>query len=376
MRLVRARRFESAVVTQGSVRAQDASAMSDPFLIYGATGYTGRLMASDAMRVGLRPILAGRDPGKLEALAAATGLECRTAALADADALDRALADVAVVVHAAGPFAATARPMLDACLRTGTHYLDISGEVPAIESLARSDAAARARRIMVMPGVGFDVVPSDCLAAHVTRRLPSATSLVLGIAGLTLATRGSVKTLVEYAGDVAVRRGGALTALPPGALQREFDYGAGPRASVAVSWGDVASAYYTTGVPNVDVCFEATPALRSILAANRYLGPLLRSPPSQVLMKAAADLIPDGPVDAERAAARTTIVARAEDGHGRRAEARLHAPEAYTLTAATAPAVARRVLAGDLEPGFQTPARVYGPDFALAFAGITREDVA
>src|SRR6185295_5073039 len=167
-------------------------------MIYGATGYTGRLITRRACALGLRPVLAGRHDGKLAALAAATGLEHRVAHLDDPDALARALDEIAVVVHAAGPFSATARPMVDACLRAGTHYLDIAGEIPVIEALARRDADARARGIMVMPGTGFDVVPSDCLAAHVARRLPGATRLFLGLTGLEFATRGSAKTLVEH----------------------------------------------------------------------------------------------------------------------------------------------------------------------------------
>jgi short subunit dehydrogenase-like uncharacterized protein len=186
---------------------------SDPLMIYGATGYTGRLITRHARALGLRPLLAGRSAPRLAALAAECGLEYRVADLSDPDTLARALDDVLVVVHAAGPFSATSRPMVDACLRTGTHYVDIAGEIPVIEALARRDAEARARAVMVMPGGGFDVVPSDCLAAHVARRLPGATRLLLGLTGLEFATRGSAKTLVEHAGAVAIRRNGVVTSV-------------------------------------------------------------------------------------------------------------------------------------------------------------------
>jgi short subunit dehydrogenase-like uncharacterized protein len=348
--------------------------MSNSLMIYGATGYTGRLIAGRAVELGLRPILGGRDPAKLAGLAAALHLEHRVVHLADPDALDRALAGISVVLHAAGPFAETSGPMVEACMRTRTHYLDISGEVPAIEGLAARGPAARERGIMVMPGVGFDVVPSDCLAARVARRLPGATRLALGISGLALATRGSVKTLVRYAGGVAVRRDGRITAVTPGTLERHFDYGNGPRSSVNVTWGDVATAYYTTAIPNVEVYFESTPALRGVLAANRLFAPLLQSSSAQAWMRASADLLPEGPTADERRLT-TTIVAHADDGRGGRATSRLRAPEAYTLTAATAPVIARRVLAGDLERGFQTPARVYGPEFVRSFAHVTVEDL-
>jgi short subunit dehydrogenase-like uncharacterized protein len=345
-------------------------------LIYGATGYSGRLLADAALATGLRPVLAGRDEAKLAALAARLGLAYRAARLDHPAALTEALRDVHVVLHAAGPFSQTARPMVDACLQAGVHYLDLSAGIDEIEALVGRDAEARGRGVMLMPAVGFDVVPSDCLAAHVARRLPGAERLAIGIHGLTLATRGSAKAFAEYAGrDILVRRNGALRTVPPGTLERDFDFGDGPRASSAVSWGDVSAAYYTTGIPNVEVYFEATPAMRSMLLTTRAFGPLLRSGISQAMLKTWSDMLPEGPTPAQRAAAFTVLVAESEDRRGRRARARLYAPEAYTLTALTATAIARRTLAGDLEVGFQTPGRVYGPDFVLGFTGVRREDL-
>jgi short subunit dehydrogenase-like uncharacterized protein len=230
---------------------------------------------------------------------------------------------------------------------------------------------------MIMPGVGFDVVASDCLGAHVIRRFPQAKRLVFGMRGLTLAARGSMKTAVEQMGrDTPIRRGGVVTYVAPGTLERDFDYGDGPTPSVAVSWGDVAAAYYTTGVPSTEVYFETTPALRVALAASRLFGWPLRTAPWQAWLKMHVDLLlPEGPSEAERAAIQTVIVAEAEDGRGRRVRSRLRAPQSYTLTASTAPAIARRALEEDVELGFQTPGRAYGPDFALSFAGVSREDV-
>src|SRR5436309_7478060 len=256
------------------------SRMSDPLLIYGATGFTGRLMIAGALERGLRPVLAGRDEARLAALAGGLGLEYRTARLGDGPALDAALRDVRVVLHAAGPFSETSRPMVEACLRAGAHYLDITGEISVIEALAARHAEARRRGVMVMPSVGFDVVPSDCLAAHVAARLPGARHLALGITGLRIATRGSAKTLTEHAfHGVQVRRGGALVRVPAGALRRGFDFGDGLRPSLAVLWGDVATAWYTTGIPDVEVYFEANPVVLSLLFATRWFGWLLATAP-------------------------------------------------------------------------------------------------
>src|SRR5262249_33525388 len=242
--------------------------------------------------------------------------------------------------------------------------------------IARRDAAARAAAIMAMPAVGFDVVPSDCLAAHVARRIPGASHLAFGLTGLVAATPGSAETLVEHVGyGGKVRRGGAITSIVPGSETRCFDFGAGPQPSLNISWGDVASAYYTTGIANIDVFYEATPALQGMLLASRYAGWMLRTAAWQAVLKASARLLPDGPTDEQRAASQMGIVAAAHDGRGRRAGARLRTPEAYTFTATTAAAVARRVLRGDCEIGFQTPGRVYGADFVLGFAGVSREDL-
>ncbi|HVN85619.1 MAG TPA: saccharopine dehydrogenase NADP-binding domain-containing protein [Candidatus Binatia bacterium] len=350
--------------------------MGDPLLIYGATGYTGRLIVDAAKARGLRPLLAGRSESKLAALAERTGLEYRVVRLTDGAALDRVLNEVSVVLHAAGPFSETARPMVDACLRTRTHYLDITGEVAVIDGLSHRDGDGRRRGVMIMPGVGFDVVPSDCLGAHVARRLPNAQRLIFGLRGLQFVTRASAKTLIEHAIiGVNIRRDGMITSVVPGASQRTFDYGAGPALSFAVSWGDVASAYYTTGIPNIEVYFASLPSLQAMLTATRYFGRLLGSGPLQAWFKAHADMLPEGPTPEERAGAQIVIVAEAEDRHGRRASARMVTPEAYACTATLAPAIAHRVLQGDFEPGFQTPGRVYGPDFALSFPGISRVDI-
>lgn len=348
--------------------------MSDSLLLYGATGYTGKIITTQLVALGLRPILCGRSSAKLAALAEPLGLPYRVARLDDPAGLERALQDIGVVLHAAGPFSDTARPMVDACLRVGTHYLDISAEVHVIEEIAHRDHAARARQIMVMPAVGFDVVPSDCLAAHVARRLPGAHQLTLALTGLGLMTRASLKTLIEAWGGGIVRRDGVLTPIALGSLQRAFDYGDGPRPSLNVNWGDLATAYYTTGIPNIETYCASNPLLQAVVTASRYFGWALGMSPWQVWLKAAAELIPEGPTTGQRAAVEMAIVAEAVRG-SQRVVARLHTPEAYTFTGVTAVAIAARVLGGDVEMGFQTPARVYGADFVLQFPGVSREDI-
>ncbi len=345
------------------------------FLLYGATGYTGRLTAQLARETGLRPILGGRSAAPLARLAAAHGFAHRTVDLRETARLEAALEDVAAVVHMAGPFAHTCAPMLKACLRTGTHYIDITGEYPVLEYCARQDEAARASGIMVMPGAGFDVVPSDCLAKYVAERLPSALHLTLGFAGMAQVSRGTAKTALAYIGrGAAVRRGGRIVRRRR-AHQVEMDFGDGAKQMIAMSWGDVATAYHSTGIPDIDVFFEATPPLRRALTVPPPIGRLMRTRPFQALLRALIDRGPAGPDARQRATGSGLVVAEAMDGQRRCVAARLRTPEPYSLTAHTALAILRRVLDGDFAPGFRTPSQAYGADFILEFEGVERKDL-
>jgi short subunit dehydrogenase-like uncharacterized protein len=345
-------------------------------LLYGASGYTGELLARAARRVGLAPILAGRTQAKLGALAAELNLPFRVFGLERASDVDAGLVEVGIVLNAAGPFSSTAGPLIEACLRAGAHYLDISGEVSALERAACRDAEARRRGVMLLPGVGFDVVPSDCLAAHVSRRLENPKRLSIGISGLRLTSRGSAVTMIDQlAAPVWVRRRGALVQIPPTSEERAFDYGAGPAPSLAVSWGDVVSSYYSTGIPDVIVYFEATPAVRMHNTLVRAFVGAITLGPWQAFLRAGAPFLPRGPTSDERARNSAVIVAEVEDDHGGRARSRLRCPEAYTLTAEAGSAIAARVLDGHAEPGFQTPSRIFGPDFVLTLPGVSRENL-
>lgn len=352
--------------------------MPDQFLIYGANGYTGELTARIAVEQGLRPILAGRNSAQVAAIAARLGLPHRIAALDDRAALDALLHEVAVVLHCAGPFVHTAAPMVDACLRTHVHYLDITGEIAVFEALAARYTEAKRAGVMLLPGAGFDVVPSDCLAAHLARRLPSATRLMLGIRALGKLSRGTALTGVEamLRGEGGlVRKQGALTPVPVASKTREIDFGKGPRPAVCMPWGDVATAYHSTGIPDIEVYMSFPPEMVRAMRASRYVGWLGRLPGVATLLKDRIRAGAPGPTDAERAAGASLLWGRVEDDAGRAAEARLRTPEGYTLTALTALSIVRKVLAGQFKPGYQTPSSAYGPDLILEIAGVERVDV-
>lgn len=350
--------------------------MRQNFLLYGANGYTGRLVAALAAGRGLRPVVAGRDRRAVESLGARLGFETRVFALDDSKAVDAALGEVGAVLHCAGPFSRTSRPVADACLRTGAHYLDITGEIAVFESLAARDAEARAAGVTLLPGVGFDVVPSDCLAAHLKRRLPSASRLALAIKGTGRVSHGTATTMVEniHRGGM-VRRGGRLTPVPAAWHTRAIDFGSGPESATTIPWGDVATAFHSTGIPDVEVYAELPAAARLAMQATRLFGPLLASEPVQRLLKSRIKARPAGPSDEERRRGRSYVWGEAADDAGRRAVSRLTGPEGYTLTAMTALASVGRVLRGDAPAGFQTPSKAFGPDFILEIEGVTREDL-
>lgn len=344
-------------------------------LVYGAYGFTGRIVLEHLRRRGLDFVVAGRDEARARAAAAAFGVAHRVFSLDDARAIDRGLAGARVLLNAAGPFSSTAKPLLDACLRKRVHYLDVCGELAPLEHAASLDDAAKKRGVMLLPGVGFDVVPSDCLAVHLARRLPGATALSLGIAGMNLVSRGSAATFAEHAGTpVYVRKEGRLEPILFRTQMRWVDFGDGTRPVVAVTWGDLATAFRSTGIPNIEVYFESTlPRLLGV-ATNQLYGFMLRSEVAKSWLRRAAATLAEGPSAERRAAERVTLVGEATR-NGRSVRSRLVTPEAYTFTGMTAAAVVERVFAGAVEPGFRTPGQLFGPDFVLSLGGVVREEL-
>ncbi|HVK11886.1 MAG TPA: saccharopine dehydrogenase NADP-binding domain-containing protein [Gemmataceae bacterium] len=344
-------------------------------LIYGATGYTGALIARAAGGRALHPVLAGRTAGPLAALAGELALDHRVFGLEAPAAVAAGLRGVRTVLNCAGPFRHTAAPLADACLRAGVNYLDITGEVAVFEALAARDAAARQAGVVLLPGVGFDVVPSDCLAAHLKRRLPSATRLALAFRSAGRMSRGTALTAIDRMSDGGlVRRDGVLLRVPAAWKTRVIDFGGGPRVAMTIPWGDVATAFHTTGIPNVEVYLAAPWPLRAGALLTRWFGPLLDTAFVQRRLRKRIGAGPPGPTEADRRANRCAFWGEVSDEAGGRAVARLETPDGYTLTVETAVAAAARVLAGDVAPGFQTPARAFGPDFVLGIPGVVRMD--
>ncbi|QJW88214.1 NAD(P)H-binding protein [Spirosoma taeanense] len=348
------------------------------FLLYGANGYTARLIIDLAKSLGMKPVLAGRNEAKVKPLADQHGLAYRVADLNDRSALDAILQDVPVVLHCAGPFSQTAAPMMQACLRTRAHYLDITGEIAVFESGMKLDKAAQAQGIQLMSGVGFDVVPTDCMARYLHERLPDATHLQLAFAndggGLS---HGTAQTALEGLGmGGMIRQDGRLRTVPYAHKTLSVNFGDGRlRPCVAIPWGDIATAYWTTRIPTIETFMASSPGQILAAKAGNYLGWLFQNPSVQSFLKRRISTSVTGPDESKRQRAQTHIWGKVRNATGNIAEARLHGPEGYTLTARTSVLIVQKVLSGNWKAGFQTPAGLYGADLVLEVEGVRREDV-
>jgi len=343
-------------------------------MIYGANGYTGQLIAQRAVAEGHRPILAGRDAALIQAFAEELCCPQRTFPLEDPRAAAVHLADVSLVLNCAGPFIATAKPMIEACLTTGTHYLDITGEWKVIEHAAQQTERAKAAGITVMPAVGFDVVPSDCLAHQLATALPNAENLELAFqvsGGGASISPGTATTVFSQLGEgTYVRASGRIEKLSQPWQATTIHFPSGDRTAVAISWGDIASAFYSTGVPNIRVYQAISRRQLERFKRWNWLLPMAGWAPIQWLGRRWIKRNIPGPNETERAAGRAEFWGRVTNSNGEWKEASLATPEGYTLTSYTSIEIVKRVLAGEVPPGFSTPAKAFGGKFIEQFAGV------
>ena len=348
------------------------------WMIYGANGYTGKLIAQEARRRGLTPVLAGRNAEALQALAKETGFASRAFGL-EAEELRRGLDGIDLVLHCAGPFSATCAPMLEACLAQRTHYLDITGEIDVFAYCHAQHARAQTAGIVVLPGAGFDVVPTDCTAAQLARELPGATHLVLAFDAGGGLSPGTAKTSVEGLGKGGrIRVDGVLTRVPLGWKSRTFERPdtavapAGPRTAVTIPWGDVYTSFVSTGIPNVEVYTMVPPSTVTKLRRLRLLGPLLRLGAVQNFLKRRVERSIQGPSESRRAGTESIIWGEVRDAHGHERRLRLRVPNGYDLTVTASLGIAEHVLAHGPAGGYYTPSQLMGADYVLTLPGVSR----
>ena len=342
-------------------------------MIYGANGYTGRLIAREAVRRGLTPVLAGRSREGIAQLADELGLQQRVFGLAKGEEIERNLDGIGIVLHCAGPFSQTAAPMLDACLNCNVHYLDITGEIDVFELCHRVHPRARHQGLVVQPGSGFDVVPTDCLAAMLKQRLPDATSLVLGFEAGGGPSPGTAKTSVEgLAKGGRARIHGQLANVPLAWKTREFVRDGKTRSAMTIPWGDVYTSYVSTGIGNVETYMVVPPKTIQRMAWLRRLQPLLRTQFAQKFMKRRIERSNHGPSEQRRQDSGSYVWGEVRNDAGKEVRLALSAPNGYDLTVTASLGIVQRLLALPVPAGgYFTPSLLMGANYVLTLPGVS-----
>ena len=342
------------------------------WLLYGAYGYTGRLIANLAIEKGSPPVLAGRCAETLGAMADEHELEARIVSLDDSEELERALHDIEAVVHAAGPFIQTSEPMVAACLKTKTNYLDITGEIAVFEAVRRADEAAKEAQITLLPGVGFDVVPTDCLAALLAKEMEDATHLELAFAGSGGLSRGTARTAVLGMGHGSAERvDGRIQTVKMGSQTRLVPFADQPRTCIGIGWGDVSTAYQSTRIPNIRTYMAVPKSQLKWVKASGLMGGLLKKPWMVERLTQWVDKNIQGPDAAARESGYVQVWGEVSNEKGDCLQGCLTGPEGYTLTAEATYGALQRVLEGDIMHGALTPSRAFGADFVRDIDGVT-----
>lgn len=346
--------------------------MNKKWMIYGANGYTGRLIVKEAQKRGMRPILAGRNREEIEFMATETGFDGRVFDLDDKAITIEGLKGVSLVLHCAGPFSATSQQMIEACLETHCHYLDITGEIGVFANAhQQSDEASRAD-VVLIPGVGFDVVPTDCLAATLVNMLPAATSMTLAFKSNGSMSPGTAKTSIEgLAGGGCIRKDGKLKWVPLAWKSREIRFASGKRFAMTIPWGDVFTAYISTGVPDIEVYMAASPSTVLRMKRMRMMKPLLSMQWIQNMMKRRVEKSVTGPVEGERDNSSMELWGEAISADGRSVSATMMTPDGYDVTVMASLGIVEYLLENDVEGGFYTPSLLMGADYAAKLPSIS-----
>ncbi len=360
---------------------------SGPIVVYGASGYTGRLIARELDRRGAEFVLAGRTLGKLERVASelAGSPEIAAVPLDDAAGLRSLLDGAGAVIACAGPFTLHGDAVLGAAVETGVHYLDTTGEQPFIHSVfERHGNAAEASGAALVSGMGFDYLPGDLLAALTGAELGPISDLTLAYAIRGFGpTRGTALSALEMisGGDLEWQDGtyreadrstgrGSFDFPSPLGRQRVGRYPAGEQITVPRHLD-------TENVSTVIALGSVTPPLLGPLAGPTMTATgYLMDTPVRSLAAKLIERLPEGPDEASRKAVRYTIVCEASGAEGSRRGV-LRGGDIYGITAViTSEGALRMAAPGYDRRGALAPAQAYEPASflrALADHGVSYE---
>ncbi|HHX8465282.1 TPA: saccharopine dehydrogenase family protein [Vibrio diabolicus] len=351
---------------------KDNTPASSPerWIIYGANGYTGELIAREAVKRGHHPILAGRSLEKVQSLAAELGLRSLAFSLEDKNSAVQHISGSSLVLNCAGPFSSTAKPMMKACLEAGAHYLDITGEISVFEFAQTLQSQAKEAGVVLCSGAGFDVIPTDCIAATLKAELPDATHLSLGFDSRSGFSPGTAKTSVEgLAQGGKVRLNGKITTVPLAYKVRNIDFGDGEKLAMTIPWGDVSTAYYTTGIENIDVFVPGSPNMIKNAKRANWVRPLLGITWVQSLIKSRIERTVKGPNEEQRNQLPTYVWGKASNKLGQSKTARVQTANGYSLTVTGSLAIVEHLLHTKPAAGVYTPSKLMGSSFVSQLPG-------
>ena len=343
--------------------------MEKKWMLYGANGYTGNLVAESAAAKNLKPVLAGRSQDPISSIAKSLNLPYRVFPLNDQKAVREALMDIDIVAHCAGPFSATSEPMIKACIASNAHYLDITGEIDVyIKAQSYSDQAKDAGSV-ICPGVGLDVIPTDCIASRLKQVMPDATHLALGIDSKGNLSPGTAKTSIEglLTGN-RIRKDGEITKVSLVYKVREIDFGEGLKKAISIPWGDVATAYFSTGIPNIEVFMHGSIDLKTLKRMSR-MRPVLALPFIQKMMKRKIEKTVVGPNEEQRKKYITRVWGEVKNAAGNTKTARIITANGYDVTIMGVLFSVEFLLNYQGEGGYFTPSLLMGNDLIEKLTG-------
>ncbi len=338
------------------------------WMLYGATGYTGKLILQEAAARGEKPVIAGRNEEVLKKLATEYGVSYKVFSLDKHEEIVKGIKEVKAVLHCAGPFSKTSLPMLNACLDSGIHYLDITGEIDVFEAIFKRKKEAQDKNCIVVPGVGFDVLPSDCLAALLKKALPDATHLELAFHGWGKLSPGTSKTIIEnLSRGSRIREDGVITDIRALSKSIEARFSDRKLRVTVAAWGDVSTAYYSTGIPNITVYAQAPELLVKGRQVLEKVAGITQIPLVQETLKKLIEKFVKGPTKEDQAKGKVHLWGRVKNAKGESKEATLDVCEAYHFTALTAVTSVQRLLKLEIPGGCYTPSLAFGPEIIESF---------
>ena len=341
------------------------------FLIYGASGYTGKLIVELSVKKGLKPVLAGRTESKIKPLAEKLGLEYLVFGLDNIEEVVQNITKFPLVLNCAGPFSRTAKPMVEACLLAKIHYLDITGEIEVFEMIKSHDSQAKKNEIILMPGVGFDVVPTDCMAKYLSSKLPDAKYLELAFTSVGGSiSHGTVTTMIESLGNNGfTRENGVMISKSTGYKGKWIDFGKLKQFAMTIPWGDISTAYTTTGIPNIETYAGASKSAYYLMKLQFLFNPILRTKFVKNFLQKYVDDKITGPDESHFQNGKSLIWGKVTNEKGETVEGRIETLEGYRLTAEASVLITQKVLQLKGVSGYKTPAGLFGHELILEIEG-------